>query len=108
MSFGLTAQKSILNAIKKTKRKTAVLAGLETDVCIAQSALGLLELGYKVVIAEEATASPGKGQKAGLERINKAGGIILPLKSLYYEWVRTVQKDNYIRKHIKPPLGIRL
>lgn len=108
MSFGLTAQKNILNAIKKTKRKTIVLAGMETDVCIAQSALGLLELGFSVVIAEEATTSPKKGHKAGLERIRKAGGLILPLKNLYYEWVRTVKKDNEIMKQLDPPEGLEL
>ena len=34
MTFGLTAQADILESVQKTGRKTAVLIGYETDVCI--------------------------------------------------------------------------
>lgn len=108
MSFGLAAQKDIMKAIRRTGRQTAVLAGLETDVCIAHSAIGLLKLGYQVVVAPETTGSPGPAHEIGLERIRNAGGIILPLKSLYYEWVRTVKKNNDIISRLGAPGAIKL
>jgi nicotinamidase-related amidase len=92
MIFGLAAQPDILEAVQQTGRKTAVLIGYETDVCVTHSALGLMDLGYKVAVVEDATGSPGGAHQIGLERIHSAGGIIVSAKSLYYEWVRTVEK----------------
>ena len=51
MSFDLTADPDIVAAIRATGKQTAMLLGLETDVCVAQSAIGLLGLGYRVVAA---------------------------------------------------------
>jgi len=93
MTFGLAAQPDILEAAQQTGRKTAVLIGYETDVCITHSALGLIDLGYKVAVVADATGSPGSAHQIGLERIRGAGGIIVSVKSLYYEWVRTVEKS---------------
>jgi hypothetical protein len=41
----------------------------------------------------DATGSPGINHQVGLDRIRAAGGIILSAKSLYYEWIRTVEKS---------------
>ncbi len=94
MIFGLAAQSDILEAVQRAHRKTAVLIGYETDVCITHSALGLIDLGYKVVVVADATGSPGNAHQIGLDRIRSAGGIIVSAKSLYYEWIRTVAKSN--------------
>ena len=94
MIFGLAAQSDILAAVQQTNRKTAVLIGYETDVCVTHSALGLLDLGYRVAVVADATGSPGNNHQIGLDRIRGAGGIIVSAKSLYYEWIRTVAKSN--------------
>ena len=41
-TFGLAAHEAAVDAIRATGRGTAVLVGFETDVCVAQSAIGLL------------------------------------------------------------------
>ena len=92
--FGLTAQNDILEAVQQINRNTAVLIGYETDVCVTHSALGLIDLGYKVVVVADATGSPGNAHQIGLDRIRGAGGIIVSAKSLYYEWICTVEKSN--------------
>jgi nicotinamidase-related amidase len=102
MSFGLAADPVILDAIERTGRKTAVLVGLETDVCIAQSAIGLLQNGYRVAVVADATGSPGTGQAFGLDRMRAAGVLILGLKGLYYEWQRTVERaDRFRERHVE-------
>ena len=45
--FGLAAVEEIMEAVRQTGRRTMVLTGFETDVCVAQSALGLLDAGYR-------------------------------------------------------------
>ena len=54
MIFGLAADPEIFGDVQKTNRNTIILLGLETDVCVAQSAIGLMEKGYRVAVLEDA------------------------------------------------------
>jgi nicotinamidase-related amidase len=106
--FGLADQDDILAAVLATSRRTAILVGLETDVCVAHSASGLLARGYRVVVVADATASPGDSHAAGLERIRYAGALVTTTKGLYYEWVRTVARAVGIAAAVPPPTGLSL
>lgn len=109
MSFGLAAQADIIEAVRRTRRNSAVIIGYETDVCIAHSALGLLDLGYRTAVVSDATGSPGGAHQIGLDRIRGAGGIIVSAKSLYYEWIRTVERSvAFEGSGIPTPEGIIL
>ena len=112
MTFGLAADEKIMAAIRNTGRKTAILVGLETDVCVAHSALGLLQQGYQVAAVADATGSPGKAHKYGLDRMKQAGVVISNVKSLFYEWIRTVDRCvEFMKKYDKEigdPLNIIL
>jgi nicotinamidase-related amidase len=92
--FGLADDPAVLPALEATGRSTVVLTGLETDVCVAQSALGLLDRGLRVVVVEDAVASPGTAHAAGLERMRLAGAVPMVAKQLHYEWMRTVERSR--------------
>ena len=110
--YNLADQASILDVVRKTGRMTVVLVGLETDVCVAQSAIGLMQNGFQVVVLADVTDSPGDGHVFGLERMRGAGALVMSLKGLYYEWIRTVpmcnKMDNEHLKGIGRPNGIVL
>jgi nicotinamidase-related amidase len=89
--FGLAGQPEILAAIEAVGRRTVVLVGAETDVCVAQSALGLLEWGFRVAVVTDATFSPGEMHEHGLRRMRDAGAVLVHAKGLYYEWVRNLE-----------------
>lgn len=89
--FGLADVPAILEAIEAAGRTTAVLVGMETDVCVAQSALGLLDRGYRVAVVEDATYAPAAAHDAGLRRMTGAGVEVLHARGVYYEWVRTLE-----------------
>ena len=104
MVFGLCGQPSILEAIRKTGRMEFVLVGLETDVCIAHSAIGLMEQGFRVAVIEDATASPPPCHESGLRRVTAAGATITTAKGIYYEWLRDLGTLYGTRKTFNPPL----
>lgn len=58
MVFGLYGQQDTREAIEASGRGTFVLVGCETDVCVAQSAIGLRVAGYRVCAVENACGSP--------------------------------------------------
>jgi nicotinamidase-related amidase len=88
--FGLADVPEILAAVEATGRRTAVLVGCETDVCVGQSAIGLLDRGYRVIVVSDATFSPGAMHDLGLRRIREQGGEIGHAKGVCYEWLRTL------------------
>lgn len=110
--YGLADQTDIIEAVRRTGRKTAVLVGMETDVCVTQSAIGLMQNGYQVAVLADVTDSPGDSHSYGLDRMRGAGALVTSLKELYYEWIRTVAKcnemDDVPLKRIGLPAGIIL
>src|SRR5262245_47633356 len=50
--FDLTKHKEITGYLRSTKRKQVLIAGCETDVCVLQSCLGLMDLGYEIFLIE--------------------------------------------------------
>lgn len=109
--FGLADVPDILAAVERTRRHTAVLVGLETDVCVSHSAFGLLDRGYGVAVVCDATASPGDAHAAGLERMRDAGAVLTTVKSLYYEWLRTVERAwavERVMRDVPLPPGVVL
>lgn len=109
-AFGLAACPGIVADLEAHGRRTAVLCGLETDVCVAQSALGLLDAGWRVVVVEDAVATPGTGQALGLARIRRSGAELIGTKGLAYEWLRTVDRLSVLAEQMAGdvPMGITL
>ncbi len=89
-SFGLAGQPEILAEIESTGRKTAILVGMETDVCVAQSALGLMEKGFQVAVLKDVVATTTGDEDIGIDRMRQAGAVISSVKAITYEWLRTV------------------
>ena len=108
-AFGLAACPPIMADLERHHRRTAVLTGFETDVCVSQSALGLADAGWRVVVVEDAVASPGAAHAQGIARMRDAGIELIGVKGLSYEWLRTVEATAAF-DHVlaEPPLGVTL
>jgi nicotinamidase-related amidase len=99
-TFGLADVPEILAAVEVTGRRTAVLVGMETDVCVAHSALGLLDRGFRAVVVRDAVLAPGDAHDDGIERMRAAGVVLIGAKGLFYEWVRTVDLVRTLDGHM--------
>jgi len=104
MIFGLMGQDDIRAAVEATGRDTFVLVGLETDVCIAQSALGLAAAGGRAVVVDDASASPPPHHAHGLRRLRDAGITVTSVKGIFYEWVR----DLATYRRLEPQMNMAL
>ena len=88
--FDLTKEDDIRKHIEQLDKKQAIIAGCETDVCVLQSCLGLLGLGYEVFLVEELLFSSSRNVDAAITRMQAEGAVFLSYKSLYYELVAAV------------------
>ena len=103
MVFGLWGQEGIRAAVEATGRDCFVLAGLETDVCVAQSALGLRAAGYQVAVVSDACASPLPHHEHGLQRLQGSGVVLTSVKTVFYEWLRDLETTYRIREELDVP-----
>ncbi len=64
------------------------LAGIETHVCIAQTALELMKMGFLVQVPADAVASRGTVDwEFALRRLERAGAVISTTEAVLFEWV---------------------
>ena len=103
--FALTGDARIRSAVESTGRRTAGLVGMETDVCIAQSAIALVDLGYRTVVVADAVFSPGEAHDHGLRRIEGTGVEVIAAKGLFYEWLPTISDVQEVKRR-DPRLGV--
>jgi nicotinamidase-related amidase len=95
-TFGLAGTPEILAAVRASGRGTAVVVGCETDVCVAQSAIGLRDEGFASVVVTDATFSPGEMHARGLERLAAGGVACNHAKGITYEWLGSVEQARTV------------
>jgi nicotinamidase-related amidase len=80
------------NVIKRLpgQRNTLLLCGMESHICVAQTALAGLREGYLVHVASDAVSSRAEWNwKIGLERMRAAGAVISSTEMMIYELMRS-------------------
>jgi len=71
-------------------RNTVLLCGMESHICVTQTALGALREGYIVHVASDAVSSRTEWNwKIGLERMRAAGAVISSTEMMIYELLRS-------------------
>jgi hypothetical protein len=96
--FDLTKHKEITGYLRSTKRKQLIVGGGETDVCILQSCLGLMDLGYEIFLVEDLLFSTSKSVQSAIERLKTAGATLVSIKSLYYEMLEAGESSPQRKK----------
>jgi nicotinamidase-related amidase len=71
-------------------RNTLLLCGMETHICVMQTALAALGEGYLVHVASDAVSSRVEWNwKVGLDRMRAAGAVISSTEMMIYELLRS-------------------
>ncbi len=84
--FSCSRDKAIQEHVDKLGRRTAVVSGVETHICVLQTTLDMLELGYDVFVAADAVGSRNEiDHKYGLKRMSRAGATIATVEMILYE-----------------------
>lgn len=109
--FGADANPEVDTAVRRHGRGSVVLVGLETDVCVAHSAIGWSATGLRVVVVHDAVYSAGAGHANGFARLRAEGVELLSAKELYYEWLRdlpSVRAFDAAHPELATPPGFSL
>lgn len=86
--FGSDAFCSVLKRLPG-HRNTLLLCGMESHICVMQTALAALREGYLVHVASDAVGSRTEWNwKIGLDRMRAAGAVISSTEMMIYELMR--------------------
>ena len=86
-SFSCAEVTELVADLEAHQRSKLLLVGLETHVCIQQTALDMLAHGYHVYLAADAVNARGPlDHQVALDRIAAAGGIITTTEAVLFEW----------------------
>lgn len=94
----------ISKAIKNTNRKKVIITGMETHVCVFQTARDLLEEGYEVFIVKDAVASRTKENFINaLEQMKSMGAVITNTETVAFDLLKVAGTEEFkiISKLIK-------
>ncbi len=86
--FSCTAETACKIQLEKIEKKQVVIAGIESHVCVLQTALGLLDMGKTVFIVADAVSSRRLSDKdLALARLRSAGVHIVSKEMVFFEWL---------------------
>lgn len=84
-TFDATREPAIAAALRALGKRQIAVVGCETDVCVLQTVLGLLDMGFEVFLLEDAVFSHENGTMPALRRMEAAGAVPTTMKSFYFE-----------------------
>lgn len=72
------------------------LAGIEAHVCVAQTALELLRMGYLVQVPADAVGSRfSVDREFALRRLERAGAVVSTTESALFEWTEGAEHPRF-------------
>ncbi|MDR3688376.1 MAG: isochorismatase family protein [Fimbriimonas sp.] len=96
MAFSAAGSSEFLDALALTGRKQVVLVGIETHICVSQTAHDLQRLGYQVVVCPDGVSARSlERHKLGMERIRDAGIVPAHTESVAYEWLGSAAHPEF-------------
>ncbi|WP_417551325.1 hydrolase [Methylophaga sp.] len=88
ISFSCLRSEDFRYQLAATLRKQVILVGMESHICVLQTALALKEENYSVHVAEDGVCSRSKcNQYNALQRMRHAGVVISNVESVLFEWL---------------------
>ena len=95
-SFSIYGDESIRTAIDSHQRTQIILCGMETHVCVLQSAFDLLRAGQEVYVVVDAVSSRFiADHETALRRFETVGITLTTTESLLFEWCRSAEHPQF-------------
>ena len=95
-SFACSDAEGFNDLIAKQKRQQIIITGIESHICILQSAIKLQQKGYVVYVVEDAICSRKKlNHKNAIERLRQSDVIVSNVESVLFEWLRDAAHPKF-------------
>jgi nicotinamidase-related amidase len=94
--FDCTKNEALGKCMAAAGRRAFILAGIEAHVCVFQTGLSLLRMGYNVVIASDAVASRRSHDwEYSLRALAQADAVIYPTETISFMLLGKAGTDEF-------------
>jgi len=76
-------------------KSQAVIVGIETHICVNQTAQDFLARGCDVFVCEDATGSRLDAHEGALKRLRHEGAVVAHTESVAYEWLERADTPEF-------------
>ena len=104
LSFSCCGNGDFMKQLRSFNRNDILVVGIETHVCVYQTAVDLVEFGYNVHLVTDAVSSRTEENKMlGIRCIEKAGAALTSTEMAVFELLRVAEGERFkaISKIIK-------
>jgi nicotinamidase-related amidase len=99
-SFSVAGAPGLLDQLRELRRDQVVLAGIETHVCVGQSAHDLLQAGLQVHAVRDAiSARFALEDETGFAKLLGSGAIPASVEGALFEWLRDSRAPEFKAIH---------
>jgi len=96
VSFSCSGNADFMKKLTETRKKVVLVCGIETHICVLQTALDLLEHRYRVLVARDATSSHAVlDRETALNRMTGSGATITTTEATIYELAEKSGTDEF-------------
>jgi len=89
LTFSCCGVEAFARAVKDLRRQRLILCGVETHVCVQQTAIDLMNAGYFVYVCADAVCSRRDADRdVALARLRDCGAVITTVESAVFELLR--------------------
>ena len=86
----------ILEELKNKKITNLIVCGIETHICIQQTALDFLQKGFEVILVSDAMSSRNRvDHEIALQRMIQKGAILTTTESIIFELCQTADRKEF-------------
>lgn len=95
-AFSLIREENVLEKIAKLNKKQIIIMGIETHICVLQTALELIEKGYEVYLIKDACKSRANEEHlTGINYMQNEGVKILSLEIALFQLLKTSKNEHF-------------
>jgi len=96
MSFHCCTAPQLVEQLYGRHVRHLTVVGVEAHVCVAQTALELLDLGFRVQVPADAVASRHElDWQFALRRLENAGVVVSTTEAVLFEWLETADRPEF-------------
>jgi hypothetical protein len=96
LAFSCGACGDIFAPLEAEGIERVLLCGIETHVCVQQTALDLLAAGYRVYVAADAVGSRNDlDHELALRRMDSSGAVITTTEAALFEWCEVAETPEF-------------
>jgi nicotinamidase-related amidase len=94
--FGCCDEQKIMKALKAADSRQVLICGIEAHVCVYQTTVDLLRIGYEVhLVADAVSSRTVTNREIGIEKMRDEGALLTSTEMVLFELCRTARDPKF-------------